>query len=351
LGLAATFAAGGVLFIPALAHADASSAPAASTSLGERTLKTGDTGDAVKTLQTLLRKAGFKTTPDGQYGDSTAALVRRFQRAARLKVTGVADPSTVSVLRKAASGKVSVNTSGGFDMRTADTSNRHLGDRIPLTKGMSGHDVKILQDYLRRAGFKASIDGEFGSGTLRAVKQFETDQQQDPDGVVDAPDIDLLRSLVDGDKGVAPETPTEPAPLAPGDKATVGPDGLASAPVNAPDAVKQIIAAGNAIATKPYRYGGGHGSWQDTGYDCSGSVSYALHGAGLLDTAMPSGNFMSWGEKGPGQWVTLYANDGHIYMIVAGLRFDTSGRQQDGTRWHTDLRSGGGYTVVHPPGL
>jgi hypothetical protein len=101
----------------------------------------------------------------------------------------------------------------------------------------------------------------------------------------------------------------------------------------------------------PYKYGGGHGQWEDSGYDCSGSVSYALHGAGLLDQALPSGNFMSWGDKGPGQWVTLYANQGHMYMIVAGLRFDTSGRQQDGTRWHASSRSSSGYTVVHPPGL
>jgi len=136
-----------------------------------------------------------------------------------------------------------------------------------------------------------------------------------------------------------------------GGAATVGADGLALAPANAPDAVKQIIAAGNEIAKMPYHYGGGHGKWQDSGYDCSGSVSYALHGAGLLDQALPSGDFMSWGEKGPGQWVTLYANGGHMYMIVAGLRFDTSGRQQDGTRWHTTARSSSGYTVVHPPGL
>ena len=80
-------------------------------------------------------------------------------------------------------------------------------------------------------------------------------------------------------------------------------------------------------------------------------MSYALHGAGLLDQALPSGDFMSWGEKGPGQWVTIYANSGHMYMIVAGLRYDTSGRQQDGTRWHASSRSSSGYTVVHPPGL
>jgi hypothetical protein len=115
--------------------------------------------------------------------------------------------------------------------------------------------------------------------------------------------------------------------------------------------VKQIIAAGNAIAKKPYRYGGGHGKWRDTGYDCSGSVSYALHGAGLLKASMPSGGFMKWGEPGPGKWVTIYAHGGHMYMVVAGLRFDTSGRSKAGPRWQASSRSARGYTVVHPPGL
>jgi cell wall-associated NlpC family hydrolase len=148
-----------------------------------------------------------------------------------------------------------------------------------------------------------------------------------------------------------PTSPDEAQWLNSGQGGWVESSGYARAPVNAPEAVKRLIQAGNLIARSPYLWGGGHGAWQDKGYDCSGSVSYALHGAGLLDQALPSGDFMSWGEKGPGQWVTLYANSGHIYMVVAGLRYDTSGRQQDGTRWHADTRSASGYTVVHPPGL
>jgi peptidoglycan hydrolase-like protein with peptidoglycan-binding domain len=354
LGLVAAFAAACVLFVPAIAGADTPTVSAASAKLGTKTLRTGDRGAAVKALQTLLSQAGFKTSTDGQFGATTAKVVRRFQRAANLRASGVADAATLTALRRATDGSAAKNTAGGFDVRATGTSSQHLGDRIPLRKGMSGHDVRILQDFLKRAGFSTTIDGEFGDGTVKSVKLFEADQQRDTDGVIDAADIDLLRSLVAGEAGT-PATPTQavtqPAALAPGDKATVGSDGLAIAPANAPDQVKQIIAAGNEIAKKPYHYGGGHGKWQDTGYDCSGSVSYALHGAGLLDQALPSGDFMSWGEKGPGQWVTLYANSGHIYMVVAGLRYDTSGRQQDGTRWHADTRSGAGYTVVHPPGL
>ncbi|MBI5104005.1 MAG: peptidoglycan-binding protein [Solirubrobacterales bacterium] len=349
LGLLAVLAAGAVLFVPAAAQADTQAS--ATSRLGDRTLRVGHSGADVKELQELLRKAGFKTGADGQYGSSTAATVRRFQRAAHLKVTGVADKRTVSRLRRAASGEIEVNASGGFDVRRGSPRNHHLGDRIPLRRGMQGHDVKVLQDYLRRAGFRTGIDGEFGKGTWRSVRRFERDQQRAANGVMDAADIDLLRSLVDGDKGLAPDKPAQPAALTPGEKAKVGPDGLAIAPEAAPDQVKQIIAAGNAIAKKPYRYGGGHGKWQDTGYDCSGSVSYALHGADLLKSPLASGDFMSWGEKGPGRWVTIYAHGGHMYMVVAGLRFDTSGRQEDGTRWHTSTRSTSGYTVVHPPGL
>jgi peptidoglycan hydrolase-like protein with peptidoglycan-binding domain len=358
LGVLLAFAAGAVLFLPAIAHADTgavgadtTATSAAAKTVGTKTLRSGDRGSRVKALQTLLTQAGFKTSTDGTFGATTAKVVRRFQRAANIKATGVADAATLAALKSATSGSAAKNTAGGFDVRTTSAGSYHLGDRIPLRKGMSGHDVKILQDYLKRAGFDTSVDGEFGSGTVKSVKQFETDQQVTADGVVDASNIDLLRSLVDGEGGVAPATATQPVVLAPGDQATVGADGLAIAPANAPDQVKQIIASGNEIAKMPYHYGGGHGKWQDSGYDCSGSVSYALHGAGLLDQALPSGDFMSWGDPGPGQWVTLYANSGHIYMIVAGLRFDTSGRDQDGSRWHSSSRSSSGYTVVHPPGL
>ncbi|MGI8713946.1 MAG: coiled-coil domain-containing protein [Solirubrobacteraceae bacterium] len=127
--------------------------------------------------------------------------------------------------------------------------------------------------------------------------------------------------------------------------------GMVQAPAGAPEAVKQIIAAGNAIATLPYIYGGGHASFQANGYDCSGSVSYALAAAGLVSSPMVSGAFENWGDAGPGQWVTLYANAGHIWMEVAGWRFDTVALAESGTRW---ARGGGefsGFVVRHPPGL
>ena len=315
--------------------------------LGDRTLRAGASGADVKELQQALGQAGFKVKTDGNFGTGTLRAVKRFQRASRLKPTGTVDKRTVRALQRALRGS-SANVNGGYDPDNPDTSHHSLGDRIPVKRGMSGHDIRVLQDFLTRAGFKVSVDGEFGASTEKAVKKFETAQARTVDGIIDAADIDALRTLAGEDD---PGAGTMPTQLAPGDTAQIGSDGLAIAPATAPPQVQAIIAAGNQIATKPYKYGGGHGKWNDSGYDCSGSVSYALHGAGLLDTAMPSGDFTDWGDPGPGQWVTLYAKSSHMFMVVAGIRFDTSGRTKNGTRWQTDMRSTSGYTAVHPPGL
>ncbi|MEX1142533.1 MAG: hypothetical protein WD993_01605 [Thermoleophilaceae bacterium] len=136
-----------------------------------------------------------------------------------------------------------------------------------------------------------------------------------------------------------------------GPRARVLADGTAVAPENAPDPVKRVIQAGNAIAQLPYKWGGGHGAWRDEGYDCSGSVSFALAGAGLLDAPLTSGGFIDWGASGPGRWITIYTNPGHMFMVVAGLRFDTSGQGRAGTRWQEEPRSTAGYAVRSVPGL
>lgn len=315
------------------------------------TLRSGAHGASVKTLQRELNAVGIAVTVDGDYGPATVTAVKRFQRAANLSMTGAADPATQQRLRQSLGGKVVRGGSGAFAYGSQMRS-RHLGDRIPLRQGMSGHDVKILQSFLRRAHVNTSVDGQFGAQTLRSVRRWERANSRPVDDVVDAGDIAQLRQEVQGgaDPTISEDQP-QPAPLAPGDRAQIGSDGLAIAPQNAPQQVKDIITAGNAIAHKPYRYGGGHGRWNDSGYDCSGSVSYALHGAGLLNTQLTSGDFERWGLSGPGQWVTIYANGGHVYMLVAGLRFDTSGLSADGTRWHTSTRSGGGYVVRHINGL
>jgi hypothetical protein len=152
--------------------------------------------------------------------------------------------------------------------------------------------------------------------------------------------------------GGTESTPTTPAPTGPPGKAKLRKDGTAVAPANAPPAVQSAIAAGNAIRTKPYRWGGGHRSFSDTGYDCSGAVSYVLNGAGMLTSPMPSGPLMGWGLPGKGYWISIYSNPSHVYMVVAGLRFDTSAvgekvRQGSGPRWRRSKRKPTGYVVRH----
>ena len=136
-----------------------------------------------------------------------------------------------------------------------------------------------------------------------------------------------------------------------GKRARVLGDGTAVAPENAPDVVKRVIMAANEIAKFPYKWGGGHGAWRDTGYDCSGSVSFALAGAGLLGSPLTSGGFMNYGAPGHGRWITIYANEGHMFMVVAGLRFDTSGQGRAGTRWQEGVRTTAGFAVRRIPGL
>ncbi|HEX4011756.1 MAG TPA: hypothetical protein VHX62_17175 [Solirubrobacteraceae bacterium] len=137
-------------------------------------------------------------------------------------------------------------------------------------------------------------------------------------------------------------------------QATLTPNGLAVAPLNAPAAIQEVIAAGNQIARLPYRYGGGHMTYEDTAYDCSGSISYVFAAAHLLDRTVVSGQLMNWGDPGPGKWITVFANAGHTFMYVAGLRFDTVALAQTGSRWsdtpadEPDLST---FAVRHPPGL
>jgi len=136
-----------------------------------------------------------------------------------------------------------------------------------------------------------------------------------------------------------------------GDRGRVLADGTAVAPKDAPQIVRDVINTGNVIAKTPYLWGGGHGSWAASGYDCSGSVSFALAGAGLLDSPLTSGLLARWGSAGRGRWITIYATGGHVFMEVAGLRFDTGGIRGSGTRWQTTGRATAGFVVRHPEGL
>jgi peptidoglycan hydrolase-like protein with peptidoglycan-binding domain len=255
-------------------------------------LKLGDRSPKVATIQRW-----FHLTPDHVYGPATRKAVRRFQRRHGLAADGVVGPATWAALKRVYAG------------------HRHLE--------RGGSRVQVLQ---RALGITA--DGVFGPATQRAVKAFQRAHGLTADGIVGPATWAAL-----GHPGVTAILERKP---------TRG--GL-------PRAVRLLIRAGDRIASLPYKYGGGHRSFADTGYDCSGSVSYALHGAGLLAAPLDSGEFMTWGRAGRGRYVTIYANPGHVYMVVDGRRFDTTGATAAGSRWQTAMRSAAGYTVRHPPGL
>jgi peptidoglycan hydrolase-like protein with peptidoglycan-binding domain len=320
----------------------APSSALAAAHLGDRTLHEGDSGHDVRVLQDFLTRDGYRTPIAGTFGPVTLHNVKRFEKAHHMTVDGIVGPGVAHALRGVAAHRAAARSRAAHD---GGSGSQHLGQRT-LKRGMSGHDVRVLQDFLTRAGFDTPIAGRFGPETLSNVKAFEQAHGLTPDGIV-GPQV--VRALRHQNAGGASRSLQAGAPAdAPVGHARLLSDGLAVAPADAPPAVKAVIAAGNRIATKPYLWGGGHGSWSSSGYDCSGSVSYALHGGGLLSSSLDSSGFESWGSSGHGRWITIYTNPGHAYMVVAGVRFDTSGASP--SRWQSDMRSGDGFAVRHPSG-
>ncbi|MGH2917053.1 MAG: peptidoglycan-binding protein [Solirubrobacteraceae bacterium] len=203
--------------------------------------------------------------------------------------------------------------------------------------------MRVLQRWLTLLGVPTKVDGMYGRATRRSVRTYERGNALRVDGRVSRAQARGMRNRAYALQPLA--QPIRPAPTG------VLANGKAVAPAGAPPQVQAAVAAGNRIVRKPYRYGGGHGTWEDSGYDCSGTVSYALHGAGLLSSPLASPGFTSYGEPGKGRWITIYAHSGHAFAVIAGLRLDTSGSGGSGPRWRTEPRSGSGFTARHPAGL
>lgn len=269
-------------------------------------VKPGERGQKVRVLQKFLR-----APVDGIYGPGTRRRVRAFQRSHGLKADAIVGPATWRALQSGRSGR------------------RPASDRGGSSRNRRGA-IRSLQ---RRLGISA--DGVFGPATNRAVRRFQRSRGLTADGVVGPA---TWRAL-----GFSAGRPVLRRGGSGGGNAGGGPERVARA-----------IRAANRIARKPYRYGGGHGSFNDSGYDCSGSVSYVLHAAGVLGRSRTSGGFMNYGSPGRGRWITIYAHGGHVFMTIrtaGGIRrYDTSG-MDDGTRWDRRARSSSGYVVRHPPGL
>ena len=230
-----------------------------------------------------------------------------------------------------------------------------FGDHV-LRPGDRGREVRVLQRWLTLVGFPTRVDGHFGRRTRSVVVRYERANRQRINGWVSreqARGLKVRAYAARAAKAAAASGGALPGPLvSPTEQAVVSPDGLtAMVPAGAPPQVRDAIVAANRIVGKPYRWGGGHAKVEDDAYDCSGTVSYALMGAGLLRGPLDSTGLKRFGASGPGSWITVYANAGHTYAVIAGLRLDTSGTGGKGPRWHTSGRSGKGFVVRHPPGL
>ena len=200
------------------------------------------------------------------------------------------------------------------------------------------------------AARSAEAEARFGElKAAQAERRATMDQLGSEEERINESLVELGRQI-GSEGGPVPAGAAVPAPLNPSEQAGFISESEASAPANAPQQVKDAIAAANAIASTPYVWGGGHGSFESSGYDCSGAVSYALHGGGWLESPLDSTGLETWGEPGAGKWITVYANAGHTWMIIAGLAFDTVGGP--GPRWHSaPTSSTEGFVVRHPSGF
>ncbi len=286
-------------------------------------------GDAVSRLQSALH-----LSTDGVFGPETEAAVKRLQARHGLSVDGVVGPATWSVLgvttEETLTPPASARTHSHHSAHAASVADTESGEG---EEGASGDPVSRLQSALH-----LNADGTFGPETEAAVKRLQARHGLSVDGVVGPATWSVL--------GIKSQQTLNPP-----HSALSGSPSHESSAGGGSSVVARVIAAGDEIATRPYVYGGGHGSFQSTGYDCSGSVSYALHGGGLLSAPEDSSELESYGEAGPGKYITIYANAEHAFMVIDGKRFDTIAQQESGTRWAGSVGDTSGYVVRHPAGL
>jgi peptidoglycan hydrolase-like protein with peptidoglycan-binding domain len=308
---------------------------------GARPVSTAATHKAaVDPVVRLQEKLGVPV--DGEFGSETERAVRRLQAAHHLHVDGVVGGETWAAL--GVRGHAVLHPAKRFEpaphhARHASAPAHAEAHATPSpapahSAPVSGAEaVRRLQEALH-----VEADGNYGPETEAAVKRLQAHHGLAVDGVVGPETWHTLG--IDSHTTLHPHHPHH---------ASGG--GSSSNTGGGSSVVERVIAAADEIATRPYTWGGGHGSFQSVGYDCSGSVSYALHGGGLLSSPEDSGELESYGEAGPGRYITVYANSEHAWMVIDGRRFDTIAQQETGTRWSDSMMSTSGYVVRHPAGL
>jgi peptidoglycan hydrolase-like protein with peptidoglycan-binding domain len=267
----------------------------------------------------------------------------------------VGGASASAATKKQTNQPVSGGAAMSATIKTAGTLTRpstasKLGRRL-LRNGLHGTDVTILQGYLTIAGYPTSVDGDYGPATSASVAAFKRAHNMTPaNGVAGPSFVTALEAAISAYES---DVPTGTA--------TINSDGTATAPSGAPAAVQSAITAANSIIDTSYCVGGGHGNWTSSCYDCSGAVSFVLHGAGLLSSSEDSTGLESYGSAGPGKWITIYSDPSHAFIVIGGIAFDTANYggpnipSGTGPRWRQNalgnLADGGNYVVRHPPGM
>ncbi|MFZ1154268.1 MAG: peptidoglycan-binding protein [Solirubrobacteraceae bacterium] len=307
------------------------------------TVNSGDSATERTTNPVVRLQEALGVQVDGTFGPETEQAVRRLQAQHHLNVDGVVGGETWGAL--AINEHTTLHPPQALhhaathhsDMSAQAHPSSHATTHATATGTSSRTDaVRRLQEALH-----VEADGTFGPETEAAVKHMQAHHGLTVDGVVGPETWSALG--IGEDTTLHPPHTTSEHSGGSGESSSTG--GESSS------VVQHVIAAADEIATRPYVFGGGHGSFQSTGYDCSGSVSYALHGGGLLSSPEDSSALEAYGDPGPGSHITIYANAEHAWMVIDGRRFDTVAQQETGTRWSDSMTSTAGYIVRHPPGL
>jgi len=335
---------------PALAKVSGSTALASYKPL--TAVQRAEKGMASKPVRRLQLALGV--SDDGIFGPITEAAVRHFQAAHGLTVDGIVGPDTWAAL--GVHGQPTLNPpAGSLDAaiateQAAARAHKRAAKPHVVAVAAAVHHVSMRSAIERlQAALHLAVDGEFGPETEAAIRKLQSEKGLTVDGIAGPATWSALG--ISGEPTLRPPAWALPHRHVTTTTSTPTPPAGGAPATNAPSVVAAVTAAANEIATRPYVWGGGHGSFTSEGYDCSGSVSYALHGGGLISSPEDSGEFESYGEAGPGRYITIYANAEHVWMTIDGRRFDTVALAEDGTRWSDSMASTAGYVVRHPDGL